>query len=266
MATFEERFGKEKAEEIKRRQRLAAKKRWDKSEEHEKASKGQLERFSHPEEMEKLIKVQNAPEVLKKKREANLGENNPMKKPVVREKNRKSHLGKKHSRETIKKMKVSQNQPEVAEKKRNKRKGLTWEEIFGFEKAIKAKENFIALRKGKTYAEIYGKDKTNALLEKISGSNHHWFRGSSNVNLYPAEFRESLKEKIRIRDNRVCQMCGKTEEENIQKLSIHHVDSNKENCNSKNLISLCRSCHGKVESGNPKHYLDFFNKILAGVQ
>jgi len=44
----------------------------------------------------------------------------------------------------------------------------------------------------------------------------------------------------------VCQLCGKTKEQNKEKLSIHHIDYNKDNCDPKNLISLCGSCHVKT--------------------
>lgn len=55
--------------------------------------------------------------------------------------------------------------------------------------------------------------------------------------------------------NRQCYNCGKNEKDNIVKsgkmikLSIHHVDNDKEQgCNDKEwkLIPLCSSCHSKL--------------------
>jgi len=63
---------------------------------------------------------------------------------------------------------------------------------------------------------------------------------------YPNEFNKQLKEKIRERDNRVCQVCGQSTEQ--RKLDVHHTDGNRENCNKDNLISLCRPCHGKMNT------------------
>lgn len=67
---------------------------------------------------------------------------------------------------------------------------------------------------------------------------------------YPKEF-YYIKEQIRKRDKYKCKICRKKENKNfvgkkLQKLSIHHIDYNKENCSEDNLISLCRSCHSKV--------------------
>ena len=60
-----------------------------------------------------------------------------------------------------------------------------------------------------------------------------------------------IADTIRERDNRRCRRCGKTEAENKQKLSVDHVRPWREFANERdanderNLVSLCRSCHGK---------------------
>lgn len=41
-------------------------------------------------------------------------------------------------------------------------------------------------------------------------------------------------------------MCNKKQFDCKVKLHIHHIDSNKNNCNNYNLISLCPSCHSKT--------------------
>ena len=69
---------------------------------------------------------------------------------------------------------------------------------------------------------------------------------------YPIEFNGELKESIRERDNRICQLCDKTEEQNGRKLDIHHIDYIKENNSEYNLISLCKSCHMKTNCGKEK--------------
>lgn len=53
---------------------------------------------------------------------------------------------------------------------------------------------------------------------------------------------------------------GCPQTECIKKLSIHHIDYNKNNTNSNNLISLCNSCHSKTNY-NKKYWINYFNNI-----
>ena len=61
--------------------------------------------------------------------------------------------------------------------------------------------------------------------------------------VYGPEWTETLKKAIRQRDNFECQWCGKTQQENGAKLSVHHIDKNPLNCAPINLVSLCKHCH-----------------------
>ena len=63
--------------------------------------------------------------------------------------------------------------------------------------------------------------------------------------LYPKKF-HLIKEQIRERDNHICRMCGKKQENCRRKLDVHHIDYNKKNCESDNLITLCAKCHMKT--------------------
>jgi len=93
-----------------------------------------------------------------------------------------------------------------------------------------------------------------------NGSNNPNWKGGTSFLPYCLKFNKELKEKIRIRDNRICQLCGKSEEANGQKLSIHHIHYDKENCYP-DLISLCRSCNCKV-NGDRIYYINLFmNKL-----
>lgn len=77
---------------------------------------------------------------------------------------------------------------------------------------------------------------------------------------YPIKFNKILKASIRERDNHVCQICGKTTEENGRRLDVHHIDYIKANLDPENLISLCINCHRKSNYNRPI-YIEFF-KIL----
>ena len=55
-----------------------------------------------------------------------------------------------------------------------------------------------------------------------------------------------------------CAICGWDEDEDI--LQVHHIDENRKNCNSDNLIILCPTCHWKLTLG--KYKLVGRNKIV----
>lgn len=96
---------------------------------------------------------------------------------------------------------------------------------------------------------------------KICGENSpHWKGGISRLP-YPFNFDYRLKELIRERDNYTCQLCGKTKEEKDRNLSVHHIDYIKENCDPRNLITLCSSCNSKINLER-KHWIKFFQLKL----
>ena len=116
----------------------------------------------------------------------------------------------------------------------------------------------------KTPIETIEKFRASTIGQKRTGNyarreRSHFWRGGLSFEPYGLEFNESLREVIRNRDRRKCQMCEKSELENNKKLDIHHMDYNKQNNNPNNLISLCRNCHTKT-SFNRKYWVDYFNK------
>lgn len=80
---------------------------------------------------------------------------------------------------------------------------------------------------------------------KMGNKNPAYIDGRSKLP-YPSEWTEALREFIRNRDNRVCQLCNKIEKENGRKLDVHHIDYDKDNCDPINLITLCVGCNTKV--------------------
>ncbi len=105
---------------------------------------------------------------------------------------------------------------------------------------------------------------SNKTKEKISkshlGEKNPAWKGGSSFLPYCQKFNIQLREKIRIRDNKTCQLCGKTEIEEGKKLSVHHIHYDKENCYP-DLITLCRSCNSIVNS-NRNYWEEHFMKIL----
>lgn len=63
-------------------------------------------------------------------------------------------------------------------------------------------------------------------------------------------FTEELREKIRDRDGRFCQLCGRSELEIFKfykdDLNVHHIDYDRSHNDEENLVSLCRECHSKT--------------------
>lgn len=84
------------------------------------------------------------------------------------------------------------------------------------------------------------------MLEMLSGANHPNWRGGRGRK-YPKEF-YAVRPVIRDRDAYRCFICNRTEQENGQGMSVHHIDGNEFNNSEFNLCALCRQCHGMVES------------------
>lgn len=93
------------------------------------------------------------------------------------------------------------------------------------------------------------------------GESHHWYKPNRNRK-YPLVWRGTLKKAIRERDNYKCQECGIPQEECLRQLDVHHRDGNKLNCNPDNLVSLCNSCHSKIEHN--KNHRPRINRVNSG--
>jgi len=121
--------------------------------------------------------------------------------------------------------------------------------------------------KGKTYEEYYGEEKAREIKQKLCGANlgensPNWQGGVSNFP-YAFEFNNEFKILIRERDNNICQLCGKTKEEEGRNLAIHHINHDKmNNCtNEFDFITLCCSCNSKVNT-NKEYWTKFFQQKI----
>jgi hypothetical protein len=76
--------------------------------------------------------------------------------------------------------------------------------------------------------------------------------------VYPLEFNDKLKDRIKKRDKDQCQLCGAK-----WGLVVHHIDYNKENSSPLNLITLCLSCHAKTNFKR-KWWVNIFSKYVLG--
>ena len=180
----------------------------------------------HTEETRKKIK-----EALKKidktfKNAKNLKHSEWMKKNNPR-------LGKTHTLETIKKMREA----------RLKRK-----EKFGYINSLETREKISKSSKGKKLSE----EAKRKLSELYKGDKCRFWKGGISFEPYSIDWTKTLKQSIRQRDKYICQMCGESGK------YVHHIDYDKKNCNSENLITLCNSCHTKTNY-NRDYWVDYFS-------
>lgn len=97
--------------------------------------------------------------------------------------------------------------------------------------------------------------------ENWTGENGPNWKGGVSFDPYSVDFNLSLKKSIRKRDRRRCQLCGEKGRRG-KRLSVHHIDYDKANNDPGNLISLCRSCHGRT-GGNRSYWQCLFTELLA---
>lgn len=189
--------------------------------------------------------IKQSLETRKKKSAVLSGEQNPF-------------YGKSHSEETLKKLSEM-------------KKGQSWEERFGTERANKLKEQHSKLFSGERNP-FFGRTHSEQSRKLIS-ENHRDSAGSNNPMFgkghlvekennpawlggisfedYGTEFNDNLKTKIRLRDKFVCFVCKQHGH------VIHHIDYEKKNNDERNLITLCNSCHGKTNF-NRENWISFF--------
>ncbi|OGZ18929.1 MAG: hypothetical protein A2175_02240 [Candidatus Nealsonbacteria bacterium RBG_13_42_11] len=169
-----------------------------------------------------------------------------------RRKNSESHKGKKLSEETKKK---------IGDFWRGKKK------IFSEKHRRKIRE--LRLRYNKNWK---GKCHTEETKRKISKAhqgmkkpwvippnnkmenNSNW-QGGKSFELYGIDWTKTLKNLVRKRDNHVCCLCGKPQEDISH--DVHHIDYDKKNCNLVNLVTLCRTRHLKTNK-NKKYWIKYF--------
>lgn len=177
-------------------------------------------------------------------------------------------LGKPLSGETKHKISLSTIGKRIGKNNPFYEKHLSIESKCQISKSLKGVKN---PNYGKNHSGInnphYGKRNSKETLLKMSlikigkyrgelGGN--WLGGKSSES-YPPEFNHILKDTIRERDGYLCQLCHIGQ--NGHRLDIHHIDYNKNNLNTKNLISLCKKCHTKTNH-NREYYTEYFNQLL----
>jgi len=81
---------------------------------------------------------------------------------------------------------------------------------------------------------------------------------------YCEKWTYELRERVRAYFGYTCVECGKTQEQNGKKLSVHHVWYNKQTCcdsSPRSLVPLCKSCHMK-SNNNREYWSRYFQDII----
>jgi len=170
--------------------------------------------------------------------------------------------GKSHSDETKRKISEAGKGRKMSEKTKEKMREVfrgNKSYMFGKPKSQEIRKKLSEANKGRHPSEETRRKMSDAQRGE-KGSN---WRGGISFESYTQDWRDDLKDSIRKRDNYVCQICGMHQSELNYKLHCHHIDYNKKNCNPRNLIVLCRSCHMKTNF-NREYWTGYFNNQLYG--
>ncbi len=104
-----------------------------------------------------------------------------------------------------------------------------------------------------------GMSHTSESIEKMSGENHHGWKGGISCEPYCSEWTKDYKDYIKWRDDYKCLNYECSGISN--KLCVHHIDYNKKNCVSENLITICNSCNSR-SNFNREAYILRYRKIM----
>lgn len=129
--------------------------------------------------------------------------------------------------------------------------------ILGSKHTKESKRKMSQSHKGHSHDLITKWKISNSHMGKMVGSKHPNWRGGKKNNKYCHKFNAEFKDRVRANFDFKCVLCGKSEKDNISKatgkvvkLSIHHVNYNKNACCEDDIqklfASLCSSCHAKT--------------------
>ena len=186
-------------------------------------------------------------------------------------KGNKYSLGRKHSKETKKKQsEVHKKLFSLPEYKEKHKQGIV--KFWDSKKGIEVRARYRITKSGKNsyfFGKHWNKETKKKILKTRKANykkeNHYNWRGGVSYLPYPVGFNKDLKKKIKERDNYICQLCGKTEKEELKELKrvlcVNHIDFDKNNCFPENLNTLCVKCNVKINYDREKYTRYFQERI-----
>ena len=172
----------------------------------------------------------------------------------IRKKNRDSKKGKRHTEETKRKigeaLKGRKHSEETKRKMSEAKKGRIV--------SLEARKRMSITNRGRRpmLGKHHSLETRKRMSETKRGDKNPFWRGGICQNPYSVDWTKTLRQSIRERDKYTCQICR--EKQGDKTLSVHHIDYNKKDNNSDNLISLCNSCHTKTNY-NRNYWIRYFN-------
>jgi hypothetical protein len=95
----------------------------------------------------------------------------------------------------------------------------------------------------------------------MKGEKNHLWKGGISNHPYSINWTKTLKRSIRERDHYICQMPGCNRQQEDIAHDVHHIDYDKNNCDPKNLLTLCHRCHMKTNTKR-EYWKKFFKNII----
>ena len=146
----------------------------------------------------------------------------------ISEAHRGKHLSKRHRKKISEVHRGKHHSEETKKKISEGHKGVKFSDEH--------RRNISISRKGVRFSDEHLRN-----MSKCRQGSKHWnWKGGISCESYSVDWTETLRRSIRERDHYVCQWCSNEGNE------VHHIDYNKENCDPRNLITLCFSCHRKT--------------------
>jgi len=118
------------------------------------------------------------------------------------------------------------------------------------------KKGMIPWNKGKKNTFKHTDEAKRKISESESGEKHYNWQGGIANEPYSVDWTKTLKRAIKERDKFTCRICEEQDD-----LVIHHIDYDKKNCNSDNLITLCRKCHTRTNT-HRDYWTNYFQNKL----
>lgn len=120
---------------------------------------------------------------------------------------------------------------------------------------LRSKEWCNNISKSRSTQPPFNKERRQRVSAGCQGIPYEEWTGFTKNGEYCEKFDEACRERIRAKYDCMCFVCGLSQDDNVLKtnkrikLSVHHVDKNKDQgCNGVkwNLIPLCIHCHGSA--------------------
>ena len=129
----------------------------------------------------------------------------------------------------------------------------------------KMRKGRVSPMKGKHLTEEHKQKQSLALKGKYCGEKSPNWKGGISFEPYCIKFNDEFRERAREFFGRRCFECNKTEKENGKRLSVHHVNYDKETCCNDSIplfVPLCMKCHNITNENREYWKVHFTNRIM----